>query len=197
MQRILFMLLDAGIAAVLLFPLFIYLNNRYFHSKRRTLWYFLLAVYLSAIYAVVGLPDICYVRFDVHINLVPFAYMFSDYGNSLLNVLLFVPLGFLLPVFCRRYRNLGWTTLFGLILSLVIELMQIFTLRATDINDLMTNTTGTVLGWLLGRIFIRFVPGYPLDERSQNVKTVFLVTFLIMFFVHPLFSKIIFILTSL
>ena len=197
MRRIPFMLLDAAIAAVIYLPLFLYLNKRYFHSRRRTIWYFLLAVYLSGVYAVVGLPDIRYAIFDLHYNFVPFAYMFSDYKSSLLNVLLFVPLGFFLPVFGQRYRNLGWTLLFGLGLSLVIETMQIFTFRATDVNDLITNTAGTLVGWCLGRLFIQVRTGYPLEERSQPVRMVFLISFLVMFFLHPFIADTVFFLFSL
>lgn len=192
MGRIAFMLIDAAIAAVIFVPLFFYLHHRYFHSKRRTIWYFLLAVYLSAVYAVVGLPDICYIRLDLHFNMIPFAYMFSDYKSSLLNVLLFVPLGFFLPVFGKRYTNLLYTVLFGFCFSAVIELMQIFTLRATDINDLITNTLGTVIGWCIGRVFIHFCPGYPLEERSRHVRLTFIVSFLVMFFLHPIISRIAF-----
>ena len=192
MGRIAFMLIDAAIAAVMFVPLFFDLNHRYFGSPRRTLWYFFLAVYLSGVYAIVGLPDICYIRLDLHFNLIPFAYMFSDYKNSLLNVLLFVPLGFFLPVFGKRYKNLLWTVLFGFLFSLGIELMQIFTLRATDINDLITNTFGTAIGWCIGRLFIQFCPGYPLEERSCHIKLTFIVSFAVMFFLHPVVSRILF-----
>lgn len=192
MGRITFMLIDAAIAAVMFVPLFFYLNHRCFHSRRRSLWYFLLAVYLSGVYAIVGLPDICYIRLDLHFNIVPFAYMFSDYKNSLLNVLLFVPLGFFLPVFGKRYANLLWTVLFGFCFSLAIELMQIFTFRATDINDLMTNTFGAAIGWCIGRFFIHFFPGYPLEERSRHIRLTFMVSFIVMFFLHPVISRIVF-----
>ena len=197
MRRTQFMLLDATIAAAIFLPLFYWLNKRYFHSKRRTIWYFMLAVYLSGVYAVVGLPDIRYARFDLHFNFIPFAYMFSDYRSSLLNVLLFIPLGFFLPVFGQRYKNLGWTLLFGLGLSMVIETMQIFTLRATDINDLITNTAGALVGWCFGRLFVRLCPDYPLEERSQPVRMVFLICFLVMFFLHPFFTDAVFFLLAL
>lgn len=192
MGRIVFMLIDAAIAAVMFVPLFFYLNRRYFHCIRKTSWYFLLAVYLSGVYAIVGLPDICYIRLDLNYNIIPFAYMFSDYKNSLLNVLLFVPFGFFLPVFGKRYTNLLWTVLFGFCFSLAIELMQIFTLRATDINDLITNTFGTFIGWCIGRFFIHVCPGYPLEERSFHIRLTFLVSFAIMFFLHPVVSRIVF-----
>ena len=91
MNRVLSMLLDAAIAAVMLIPLFVLLNKVYFHNTKRSALYLLFAIYLCGMFAVVGLPDICYVRFDPNFNFIPFAYMFSDAVNSLLNVALFFP----------------------------------------------------------------------------------------------------------
>ncbi len=185
MRGILFMCLDAGFASVLLLPVFWLLNRRYFHDAKRTVWYFVMAVYLSGMYAVVGLPDIRYIRLDFHFNFVPFAYMFSDYRSSILNVLLFLPLGFFLPVLWQKFKVSGWTVLFGLGLSVLIELLQIFTLRATDINDLMTNTFGTFLGFLLGRLALRIAPGLAPSENTQDVFAICAVSFGVMFFFQP------------
>ena len=41
----------------------------------------------------------------------------------------------------------------GLAVSLGIELLQIFTFRLTDIDDLITNTVGTVIGYEISRKF--------------------------------------------
>lgn len=185
MARVTSMLLEAAIASGVLLPLFWVLDKNRFHNPRRTALYFLLAVYLSGVYAVVGLPDIRYIRFHLRVNLVPFAYMFSDYKNSLLNVLLFVPLGFLLPVLWNRFHRFYWTLLFGLGLSLLIEVLQIFTFRATDINDLMTNTTGALVGWGFGRVTAHFFPGLSARENTREVFLICGITFLVMFLLHP------------
>lgn len=66
-----------------------------------------------------------------------------------LNIFCFMPLGLLCPVISRAYQRLRAAALMGLSLSLTVELAQLFTLyRATDIDDLLANTIGTVLGWL-------------------------------------------------
>ena len=109
MYRIFAMCLEAGIAAIILIPTFWLLNRYCFRNSRRAVCYLIMSLYLAAVDAVVGLPSLLYIRIDQNINLVPFAYMFSDYRNSLLNVLLFVPLGFLLPVLWKRFRSLLWT----------------------------------------------------------------------------------------
>ena len=188
MHRVVPMCVDAAVAALVLAPFFLYLHRRNFHDQRKTIGYFLFAVYLSAMFAVVGLPDIRYIRFDPHINLKPFLYMFSDYESSLLNVLLFVPLGFFLPVFWKKYKKIYWTVLFGFCVSLLIEVLQIFTFRATDINDLMTNTFGTLLGWCIGWFLLKCVPSIHPGENSREVFVVCGVTFAVMFFLHPLLA---------
>lgn len=180
--------LDGAAATVLLLPIFCLLHKYCYHSIKKTIWYFLLALYLCAVYVVVGLPDIRYIRLDFNINLTPFAYMFSDYRSTLLNVLLFVPLGFFLPVLWKRFGKVWWTVLFGFSTSLVIELLQIFTYRATDVNDLMTNTFGTLVGWCIGRIVLRLIPGLKPEEDIQNVFAVCAISFGVMFFLHPLLA---------
>ena len=151
----------------------------------------MMSLYLAAVDSVVGLPSLLYIRFDQNINLVPFAYMFSDYRNSLLNVLLFVPLGLFLPVLWKRFRSLLWTGFVGFSFSLSIELLQLLTLRATDINDLMTNTAGTILGWLLGRLVLWLFPSIRPGWKTKELAIVFGVTFVVMFLAQPFLAEII------
>ena len=192
MRRIFSMCLDAGIAAVVLIPLFLILNQYYLKSTKKTVNYFIFAVYLSGMFAVVGLPDIRYVRFDPNFNFVPFAYMFSDFTNSFLNVLLFVPLGFFLPVFWKHFTSLWRTGLFGLCTSLLIEVLQIFTYRATDVNDLMPNTLGTLIGWLIAKLVLHFCPAIAPGDKTQEVAVVCGTAFSVMFFVQPFLANWIF-----
>lgn len=185
MHRIFSMCLDAAIAAVVLVPLFLLLNKYYFHHKTRTVFYILFAVYLSGMFAVVGLPDIRYVRFDPNFNFTPFEYMFSDFTNSFLNVLLFFPMGFFLPLFWVPYRKLHRTALFGLCVSLLIEVLQIFTFRATDVNDLITNTFGTLIGWCFSNLLLHLVPGITPSENPREVYVICGTAFGVMFFIQP------------
>ena len=191
MYRVFAMCLESGIASVILIPVFWVLNRYCFRNSSRAACCLLLSLYLAAVDAVVGLPSLLYIRFDRNINLVPFAHMFSDYRNSLLNVLLFVPLGFFLPVLWKRFRSFLWTMLFGLGFSLCIELLQLFTVRATDINDLMTNTAGTILGWCLGRLVLRLFPSIRPSWKTQELAVVFCVTFGVMFLAQPFLAEVV------
>ncbi len=80
------------------------------------------------------------------------------------NVVLFVPFGVIL----RRYfnRSVLVTTLLGAGTSLLIELTQLTGLwfiypcafRTADVDDLMTNTLGTILGAILAPVLLWWMP---------------------------------------
>ena len=197
MTRILSMCFDAAVAALILIPLFLWLDGRYFHDRKRMAGYILFAVYLSGMFAVVGLPDIRYVRFDPRYNMVPFLYMFSDLTNTVLNVVLFLPLGFFLPVFWERFLPFPRAVLFGFFTSALIESLQVFTYRATDINDLMTNTLGTFLGWVLARFALKLVSGWTPGHRIREVYVVCGAAFAVMFFLQPFLADSLFALLHL
>ncbi len=70
-----------------------------------------------------------------------------------LNILMLVPLGFLLPLIWEEYRTPVKVFLTGFSLSLTIELSQLFNRRNTDVNDLLMNTLGAILGYLIWLLF--------------------------------------------
>ena len=71
-----------------------------------------------------------------------------QFGNMVLNVLLFMPLGYLLPVSIRRF-NRWWQVLsIGFLFSLLIETVQLLTrLGWFDASDLLHNTLGALIGY--------------------------------------------------
>ena len=185
------LLLDGVVSALVLAPVLWLLKGRLGWSQRRTLSYFSMALYLSLVFSLVGLPDIRYIRFQPNINLRPFRYFFTD-RSTLPNVLLFVPLGIFLTTLWGRFLS-GWRAcLFGFCVSMTIELLQIFTFRATDINDLITNTLGTILGWGLGRLFLAIVPGFTPSRNTREVYGLCFGTFCFMVLLHPLLADPIF-----
>lgn len=85
------------------------------------------------------------------INLVPFNVIEKTFY---LNILMFIPLGFLVPFIWENYRKIYKIVLLGTSFSLLIELSQLITNRTTDINDLIANTIGALLGYIIWKIFI-------------------------------------------
>lgn len=76
------------------------------------------------------------------------------------NILLFLPYGFFLPLLWQRYRHLPRFLLMCLLLPLGIEISQLFIHRMTDVDDVLLNFSGGVLGgcafYLVRRLFPRF-----------------------------------------
>ena len=66
------------------------------------------------------------------------------------NVLGFMPFGFLLPVLSSRMRRGATVILLGLAVSLIVESIQLVTkVGIFDVDDLLLNTIGTALGYLI------------------------------------------------
>lgn len=185
MHQILITCREALTAAVALVPIFWFLNRRMIHDPKKSTLYLIFSIYLSAMYAAVGLPDVTYWRFHVNTNFIPFLYMFSAWESTLLNVLLFVPLGFFMPILCRAYHSPGRTLLLGFGLSAAIEFLQIFTYRASDINDLMTNTVGTMVGYSIAILAKKAFPAICPADTNQDIPLIFAVSFGTMFFIYP------------
>ena len=69
--------------------------------------------------------------------------------QNLLNIILFLPIGFLLGAIIKSYRLLI-VTLLGAGLSLTIELLQLFFEKGLcEFDDIFHNTVGSILGLLI------------------------------------------------
>ena len=171
-------------AAITLFVALTVLKLTCLRGRKKTALYFLFSLYLCAVYEIVGLLNISYIqyfRFEPNVNYVPFLGIVEDARNSLLNVLLFVPLGVVLPLIWDQYRVFWKTALFGLFLSMAVELAQMFFGRTTDINDLIMNTCGAMLGYACAcPVFHKVRAG----KRNDSVLLVML-SAAVMFFIQP------------
>ena len=95
MYRILFALVELAAAGVFLLPLFLLYGKFTAHSRMQIFCSILFGFYFAAVLALVGFPSILDHNPDVTLHLVPLAGIPADFQNACLNVLLFVPLGFL------------------------------------------------------------------------------------------------------
>lgn len=187
----LYKFIEILISAIVLIPVFVLLNRTMFHNIRKTVLYFVFAVYLAAVYLFVGMPTLQFMRFEVSLTLVPFLPMVADFKNTILNIILFVPLGIMLAFLWKKYNTLKAAAVFGFMMSLSIELLQLFTYRATDINDLIANTLRTVFGYFLFRMISYLVPSVRnVAKRKTEVAAVIVPVILVMFFVQPYLASI-------
>ena len=71
------------------------------------------------------------------------------------NVLLFIPYGFLCCLAFKSLRNFFGCLLFGALTSMAVEFLQLATARGYfQIDDILTNILGTVVGYLLFWVFL-------------------------------------------
>lgn len=154
------------------------------------------ALYSTAVFSVVGIPTVG--TFTVHLdfNVIPLIDIVnspSEYiKNTVLNIILFIPLGFLVPAVWKNYRSVKTMFFMGLALSAGIEILQIFTFRLTDVDDLITNTAGTVIGYYISKKFSFKLPLQPAGDNEDPTRyepvIILAVMFLIGIFLKPVVS---------
>ncbi len=70
--------------------------------------------------------------------------------NLLGNIVMFVPLGFFLPAIVKKTKNYLIFLLYIVVTITLVEAVQLFTLLGScDIDDLIFNTIGATIGYLL------------------------------------------------
>ncbi|MDE6087277.1 MAG: VanZ family protein [Oscillospiraceae bacterium] len=110
-----------------------------------------------------------------------------------------MPMGFFMPVLWKEYDSLKKIASLGLILSVSIELLQIFTFRLTDIDDIITNTTGAILGYLVFKFISAHEFYHKIELKINKISNIkiknesiimIILAFLISFLLKPLVSSI-------
>lgn len=94
--------------------------------------------------------------FQFRINWIPFVNLFDypEMRDVLINVIgnttMFIPLGIIWPIVFKRLNTHRKVILSGIFVSLCIEILQLpFYDRVTDIDDLLLNSLGFIIGYLL------------------------------------------------
>ena len=74
---------------------------------------------------------------------------FAVFSNIFGNVIGFLPWGFILPIIFRRMDRVFLIFLSGFLLSLTVEVIQLISkVGCFDVDDLILNTLGAVLGYV-------------------------------------------------
>lgn len=106
------------------------------------------------------------------LNLIPLVTLrLADIKTSLLNILLMLPFGFGLP-FVTNFR-IKKVVVAGMLMSITIELLQFITgflsnmtFRVADVNDVLFNTLGVAIGYML---FVGFARNYSQIFRHSKL----------------------------
>ena len=92
--------------------------------------------------------------FPFKVNLIPLVHLF-DYNikrelllNVIGNVAMFIPSGIVLPIIYKRLDSFVKVILAGGGISFCIEIIQLpFSVRVSDVDDLILNTSGVIIGY--------------------------------------------------
>lgn len=140
--------------------------------KSKGIWIVLFILYMNAMLIIVGVPAVQYMKWNPEVNIIPFQdFSSSNITGMILNIVMLVPFGFLVPVCFDRYRKWHRTLIAGCLMSVVIEVVQLFAFRATDIDDVIMNTIGTAVGYVVANLFV----GRKKADMENNKDTVRLV----------------------
>ena len=191
MYRIYSTLIEIVAAAVFIIPIWCIYNKLLFRSWKITILYIIFGFYLTAVLALVGFPNIISLKVDLTVNIITFIYMINDFSTACLIVLLFVPCGFFLPVLWKEFRNAKKVFIAGFAMTSFIEIAQIFTGRATDIDDIITNIAGTLVGYLIAYWFTGiFTRKIVKNSKKNDFYIICASVVLIMFFLQPFISSL-------
>lgn len=156
-------------------------------SRSGYLWTVLFGLYIMAVFYVTD-PGTLYGLLSMkprhlgylaeHINLIPFSREIQPVGYGL-NVVMFLPLGFLIPLIWQRLGKLRYILAAGCGFSVLIEVSQILSLRGTDVDDVIMNTLGAVLGFGLYRLCSRLTGSrFQQREAARELPVLILAIFL-------------------
>lgn len=80
--------------------------------------------------------------------------------NFVGNIVIFIPIGFFLPLLWKRFDR-AWRAIgMGFLLTLAIEILQLPQMRSSDVDDLWLNTLGASMGYILYK-------GFPVAFRNS------------------------------
>lgn len=142
--------------------LYVLIQTKGFHQRTNfihMIWVFIFLYYVYLVLETTGIGTVWEIglypgmKLQEEINLIPFRDRISL--SMILNVVMFMPLGFLLPLLWKEYQSLVRTAIIGFCFSCGIEFCQLFNRRVSDVDDLLMNTLGAILGWLIWIVFSR------------------------------------------
>lgn len=84
--------------------------------------------------------------------------------NLIGNIIAFIPFGAIVPVLFKKFRSMKFTILFSFLLSLLFEIIQLLTsIGAFDVDDIMLNVIGAILGYIIFKIFYKII-----ENKEKN-----------------------------
>ena len=123
-------------------------------------------------------------------NFIPFKEMFryeigskSFIKNILGNVLLFIPYGIAIAYYVKT-KKIRYSIILGLILSLTIEITQYLVGRVFDVDDIILNLIGSILGfsmYMLTSLFWSKFPKFIKKDWFYNLIVIIFIVLIVLY----------------
>lgn len=98
-----------------------------------------------------------------------------EWRNIILNILMFVPLGVLLPIMFKKCQKFWITYLIGFLATIILEVIQLITKRGIfEIDDIFNNTLGCLIGYGIVMILISM---FKYKKNREKIKPLTLAYF--------------------
>ena len=139
-------------------------------------------IYILSLFYLVTFQDVNYGTS----NFTPFKEMFRySFGSKLFiknvlgNILLFIPLGFYAKYYIKP-KNMIYPSIVLLLSSITIEFTQLQIGRTFDIDDIILNVSGGLLGYLLTHLAER-LPAFTKKTWFLNIVTILIVVLFVLY----------------
>lgn len=84
------------------------------------------------------------------------------------NIIMFIPFGILAPMVFKRMRKMSFCVFIGFLCSCGIEISQLITQRGyCQLDDVVTNTMGMLVGWAIWLVFHKAVIKYVKEYKQR------------------------------
>jgi glycopeptide antibiotics resistance protein len=165
--------------------IYLIVNNKKMIFYREIL-YGVFIIYVVCLFYVVTFEDVSWSSY----NLIPFKEMFRYklgsnpfIKNVIGNLIMFVPLGFF-SGYILKIKKARWTLLLSTLMSLIIETIQSKIGRVFDIDDIILNIMGGVIGYYiyyLLSIIQKRLPNFMNKDLISNIITFITIILFLMY----------------
>lgn len=168
-------------------------NDRKSFRLYEELFNLMFIVYLLVLFQLVTSQDLI----GGGTNLTPFKEIFryelmsSAFIKQVLgNIVLFVPLGYFVSYYCKIKGIVG-ITIVSLLSSVTIEIVQYFIGRSVDIDDVILNVIGGIIGFLLYKLLKSInekLPNFMKKKWFYNLLSVIIILLVSLYLVNTLWG---------
>lgn len=142
-------------------------------------------IYILCLFQIVTAQDVSFGG----VNIIPFKEIFRYeagtylfYKNILGNVLLFLPFGFFVGYFIK-VKKVSVMLLLSFIVSISIETTQLAIGRVFDVDDVILNVLGGLIGFLLYKLLNKIIPEKLKKNWILNIIIIVLIILVVRFLV--------------